>query len=214
MRETCLSELTKIRKFVFADLKNSGNPKSLEAYNNYWLELENNFLKLERVDLLEQFFVDFLTIQSNGVIPKRDELMNNFVNFYANAAKFQSKESILRNLYKYSLYFLRISFADVKDPDIRAKIEEINCENAKDAYPFLMEVFEDYDYAHINKKMLIEILNTVIGFIHDRNSLNPSQIALSFAGLSGEINKMMILKDYVPKFKVDKTDYVVNSSAN
>ncbi len=214
MQENCLTELTKIRKFVFADLKNSGNVKLLEAYNNYWIELENNFLKLERVDLMEQFFVDFLTIQNNGIIPKRDELMNDFVKFYTGASKFQSKELVLRNLYKYSVYFLKISFADVNDFEIKAKIDEINSEGAKDAYPFLMEVFEDYDYAHINKKMLLEILDTVIGFIYDRNSLKPSQIALSFAGLSNEINKMMVLKDYVPKFKVDKKDYTINNIVN
>lgn len=209
-----MTELTKIRKFVFADLKNSKNIRLLEAYNNYWMELENNFLKLDKIDLMEQFFVDFLTIQNNGVIPKKDELMGEFVRFYANAAKFQSKELVLRNLYKYSVYFLKISFADIQDNEIKAKIVEINSEDAKDAYPFLMEVFEDYDYAHINKNMLLEILDTIISFIYDRNSLKPSQMALSFAGLSNEINKMMILKDYVPKFKIDKKDVTINHLVN
>ena len=52
--------------------------------------------------------------------------------------------------------------------------------------------------------MLIEILDTVIGFICERNSKKPSQVALSFAGLSNEINKMLILKDYTPTFVAEQ----------
>ena len=36
-----LSELSKIRKFVFSDLKNAN---LLDVYNNLWLEMENLFL--------------------------------------------------------------------------------------------------------------------------------------------------------------------------
>lgn len=102
------------------------------------------------------------------------------------------------------MYFLKLEFSKVADDMIREKVETINAYGAKDAFPFLMEVFEDYDYAHINKNMLMDILNTVIGFIEDRNSLEPLQKAVSFAGLSTEINKMMVLKDYVPKFVVEE----------
>ena len=87
---------------------------------------------------------------------------------------------------------------------IREKVEIINNYGAKYEYDLLMEVFEDYYFAHINKNMLMDILNTVIGFIEDRNSLEPLQKAVSFAGLSTEINKMMVLKDYVPKFVVEE----------
>lgn len=200
------SEITKIRKFIFADIKNAayGHIGLLEAYNTYWLEMENNFLNLENVNLLEQFLVDYLTIQDNGLIPPRDELMKIFVEYYFRATKFQKKEIVLRNIYRYSVYFLKISFGQIPDNEIKEKIDRINKLEAKDAFPFLMEVFEDYDYAHINKNMLLDILDTVIGFINDRNSAEPSQMAVSFAGLSNEINKMMILKDYVPKFIVEE----------
>lgn len=202
-----VSELTKIRKFIFSDIKSACEyaPGLLEAYNTYWLEMENNFLNICDVNLFEQFIVDYLTIQDNGLIPDKKELMTIFCEYYTRATKYQSKEIVLRNIYRYSIYFLKISFGQIKDKEIKAKIAEINSLGAKDAYPFLMEVFEDYDYAHINKNMLLDILDTVIGFIHDRNSKEPSQMAVSFAGLSNEINKMMILKDYVPKFIVEET---------
>lgn len=201
-----MSIVSKIRKFVLSELVNSG---LIDVYVTYWLELENSFLDAgERLNenLLEKFFVDYLTIQNNGVIPKKENLFLNFVEFYRNASKFQKKELIIKNIYRYSIYYLRIIFAQLSDDEIRVKIKQINAYNAKDAYPYLMEVFEDYEYAHINRAMLLEILDTVIGFIEERNSKKPSQIALSFAGLSTEINKMLVLKDYTPHFVIEEND--------
>ncbi len=201
-----MSVVSKIRRFVMGELANSG---LLDIYVTYWLELENSFLDAaERVNenLLEKFIVDYLTIQNNGIIPKKEQLFMNFVDFYRKASRFQKKEIIIKNIFRYSVYYLKIFFATLADDDIRLKIKKINAYNAKDAYPFLMEVFEDYEFAHINRAMLLEILDTVIGFIEERNSKKPSQIALSFAGLSTEINKMLILKDYTPHFVVDDSN--------
>ena len=209
-----LSELSKIRKFVFSDLKNAN---LLDVYNNLWLEMENLFLSAsEKVNqnLMEKFLVDYLTIQKNAVIPKKEELLNEFLDFYQKITKYQEKEIVIKNIYRYAMYYLRITFADLHDAEIRKKIKTINALNALDAYPFLMEVFEDFEFAHINRAMLLEILDTVLGFIYERNSKKPSQIALSFAGLSKEINKMLVLKDYTPRFVVEKNEIPQGETIN
>lgn len=195
-------EITKIREFVYERM--NASTVSMEAFALYWVAMENNFFNTGDFSLFERFFSDYLTIQNNGVVPDEDAVAENFVKYFNKASRFQKKEIILRNIYRYSVYFLKLEFSKISDDMIREKVEIINTYGAKDAYPFLMEVFEDYDYAHINKNMLMDILNTVIGFIEDRNSLEPLQKAVSFAGLSTEINKMMVLKDYVPKFVVEE----------
>ncbi len=209
-----LSNISRIRKFISAELINSG---LLDVYTTYWLDMENAYLEAgEKVNknLLEKFFIDYLTIQNNGIITKKENLFANFVDFYQKASRFQDKEIIIKNIFRYSVYYRKITFADISDGDIRIKIKKINAYNAKDAYPFLMEVFEDFEFAHINRAMLLEILDTVIGFIEERNSKKPSQIALSFAGLSTEINKMLILKDYTPKFIVDEAESKSSNTIN
>lgn len=209
-----LSNVSKIRRFISSELLNSG---LLDVYTTFWLEMENSFLdageKLKK-NLLERFFKDYLTIQNNGVIPQKSELFQNFVDFYQKASKFQKKELIIKNIYRYSVYYQKITFAELSDADIMDKIKKINAYNAKDAYPFLMEVFEDFEFAHINRSMLLEILDTVIGFIEERNSKKPSQIALSFAGLSTEINKMLVLKDYTPRFVLEEDELPENDTIN
>lgn len=209
-----LTEVSKVRRFIFSDLGNMGL-KSI--YNTYWLEMENLFIDAsEKVgkNLFELFLVDYLTIQKNAVIPKKENLLKEFVDFYQEISKFQSREIIIKNIFRYSMYYLRITFADLQDEDIRRKIKTINALNASDSYPFLMEIFEDYEFAHINRAMLLEILDTVLGFINERNSKKPSQIALSFAGLSTEINKMLVLKDYTPHFVVEETNYLEKETIN
>ena len=209
-----LTEVSKVRRFIFSDLGNMGL-KSL--YNTYWLEMENLFIDAsEKVgkNLFELFLVDYLTIQKNAVIPKKENLLKEFVDFYQEISKFQSREIIIKNIFRYSMYYLRITFADLQDEDIRRKIKTINALMAYDSYPFLMEIFEDYEFAHINRAMLLEILDTVLGFINERNSKKPSQIALSFAGLSTEINKMLVLKDYTPHFVVEETNYLEKETIN
>ena len=209
-----LSNVSRIRKFVSAELMNSGLS---DIYSSYWLEMENSYLDAgEKVNenLLEKFYTDYLTIQNNGVIPKKEDLFLNFVDFYQKAIKFQKKELIIKHVFRYSVYYLKIMFAELSDEEIKKKIIKINEYSAKDAYPFLMEVFEDFEFAHINKAMLLEILDTVIGFIEERNSKKPSQIALSFAGLSNEINKMLVLKDYTPRFVMEESELPEDNTIN
>ena len=214
MDKNVLAEETgKIRNFVFQDLKNSG---MLNEVYSYWVELENNLSG----DLYRpvNFIRDYLTIQNGGKITEFENLAKDFIIFYAKITKYQSKNVIIKNLCRYSLYYKKIASGCISDPDIKEKIDIINSCGAKDAYPFLMEVFEDYDFAHINKHMLLDILDTVISFIEERNSVSPSQIALSFAGLSKEINKMMVLKDYMPKFVTENPEIsdltTINSLSN
>lgn len=188
-----------------------------EIYSSHWLDMENSYLEAgEKVNknLLERFFVDFMTIQNNGIIPSREDLFINFVEFYRTAEKFQKKDLIIKNLMRYSVYYLKILFAKLTDDEIRLRIKKINAYDATDSYPFLMEVFEDYENANINRTMFLEILDTVINFIEARNSAKPSQVALSFAGLSTEINKMLVLKDYMPKFVVDVEEFPEKSTIN
>jgi len=201
-----LSEISKIRKFIHSDLKNLS---LLDVYNNYWLEMEEKFLEAsEKINenLLEKFLIDYLTIQNNSIIPLQTNLFKEFLDFYQKIIKYQNRNIIIKNIYRYSIYYIKLIFADIRDEEIRKKIKMINALNATDSYPFLMEVFEDFEFAHINRAMLLEILDTVLGFVDERNSKKPTQIALSFAGLSNEINKMLVLKDYIPKFVIDKED--------
>ena len=97
-----LSNVSKIRKFITAELKKSG---LIDLYSTYWLEMETSYIEASEREnriLLEEFFLDYLTIQNDGVIPKKENLFSNFVEFYQKVSKFQKKDLIIKNIFRYS----------------------------------------------------------------------------------------------------------------
>lgn len=192
------SQVDLIRNFVYKELKDSGK---IHIFNTYWLGLENT-LK----DLTQAFLIDYLTIQHNGVIPKENELFSAFVSFYGKISRLKANDDMIKHIYRYAKYYNQICVSDIKDNILKEKLITINSFNAKDTYPYLMEVFEDYEFAHINKHMLMEILDTIISFIKMRNEKGANLYGLNFAELSTDINKMLALKDYTPKIVTKEVD--------
>ncbi len=185
------TQLDLIRNYVYSVLKDSGQ---LHIFSTYWLEVEKKLGNLQ-----ENFLIDYITIQQNGSIPKKEELFTSFVLFVDKMIKLKQRDDIIKQLYRYSNYYLKIVRSDIHDSSLKQKLEYINSFEAKDTYPYLMEVFEDYDFAHINKHMLLDILDTVITFVDQREKCPSSPIAVNFAALSKDINRMLVLKNFMPK---------------
>lgn len=185
------SQVDLIRNYVYKELKEA---KQIHIFNTYFLVLEKTL-----ANLTNAFFVDYLTIQNNGLMPKPNDLYNVFVQFFNNMSKLKSKDEIIKHLYRYASYYIKITQSDVKDEVLKRKLVEINGYDAKDTYPYLMEVFEDYDFAHINKHMLLDILDMVIVFVEQRHNEVETSLSVNFASLSKDINRMLLLKDFTPK---------------
>ena len=109
----------------------------------------------------------------------------------------KSDENILKHIYRYSTYYLKILTLDIADVDIRRLVEKINKLGATDIYSYLLEVFEDYEFAHINKNMFVDILETVVEYAANRKFSHKESIP--FSVLSCELNKMLAMKNYVPQ---------------
>ncbi|MDD3236714.1 MAG: hypothetical protein PHV37_01285 [Candidatus Gastranaerophilales bacterium] len=190
LQEKTAIQLDCIRDFVRHKLKSKG---LMHIYNTYWLGMEVALSELE-----VPFLIDYLTIQNNGKVSKIHELFDDFKSFFLSISRYKNNEQILKHIYRYSSYYKRIVEADVEDLLIREKIETINSYEAVDTYSYLMEVFEDYEFVHISKKMLLEILNTIIMFVKERAIQNLDSKDMSFANLSSQINKMLTLKNFAP----------------
>ena len=185
------SQKNNISNYVYKQLREE---KQTHIYNTYWLGLEN-LLK----EKYESFLTDYLTIQNNGLIPKQGELYLNFMAFFQKISKLKSKEDMIKHMFRYANYYVKITTSEIKDVELKKRLDIINNYKASDTYPYLMEVFEDYEFAHINKHMLIEILETITSFVEQREQSIPNKLGLNFAQLSSDINRMLALKDYTPK---------------
>lgn len=155
--------------------------------------------------LFEEFLKDWLTIRNDGKIPRDESLSSEFVIYFQKISELRTENEILTELAKYAKYFLKLSVADIQFEQAKEKIKQINSYNARDAYPFLMEVMDDVENERINEEILDAILNTVLSFIRERESGSMSAITASFANLSSDVNRMLALKAYSPKI-ISETD--------
>lgn len=187
-----------IRNFIYNQLK---SVDLFHIFNTYWLTTEKNL-----DSNINKFLVDYLTIQNNGLIPKQNNLYKDFVEFFNKLTKYRTKDEAVKHIYRYANYYTRIINSDIKDADLKVKLNEINSCKAYDTYPYLMEVFEDYEYAHINKHILLEILDMVILFVNKRESKSNDAIGVNFASLSKDINKMLALREHTPRIVTQEFD--------
>lgn len=179
-----------------------------KLYKTSYFYLIENFWEKCRKDYSEEFIfnflIDFLTIQNKGKITNGVNVVKIFITYFNNYKNKDILTELFIQITKYLKYYDIIINEKSKNKKINNLLHKINKTRSKEAYPYLMEVFEDYEYARINTDMLIEILNTVLLFINHQDDEKINSIVKNFNQLSDEINKMLFLKILTPKIiKVD-----------
>jgi uncharacterized protein with ParB-like and HNH nuclease domain/predicted transport protein len=181
-----LSQSDLIRNYVLMKLE----PKEQEVlYKSYWYPMEKGFGNHNESSIFDRFMRDYLTLKT-GRIPNIKKVYSDFKEY---AAKQQESdiEAILKDIYEYSKYFVRLAFQTEKDKEINDILKDINSLKVDVSYPFLLEVYNDYNKQILSKADFIAILKLVESYVFRRaicgiptNSLNKT-----FSTLSKEVNK-------------------------
>jgi len=139
---------------------------------------------------------DYLTIKMHN-IPKENEVYSVFKQFFK--MENTSVEEHVKDIYYYSKFFTVLAFEKTDDDSIAQKIQDINSLPVDVAYPFLLQVFADFDKGVISHEMFLEILDLVESYVFRRqiceiptNSLNNT-----FAALYSLIDK----ENYLPSLR-------------
>lgn len=186
-----LSQADLIRNFVLMKLE----PKEqAELYNEYWYPMEKSFGDFNDATLFDRFVRDYLTMKT-GRIPNIQEVYSTFKE-HVHQYKDLSVEQIVQDIYRYSKHFVKIVFQKEKDKVINQALADINILKVDVSYPFLLEIYDDYDQQILSKDDFVNILKLVEAYIFRRsicgvptNSLNKT-----FATLSKEIDKVNYLE--------------------
>lgn len=174
-----------------------------------WQEIILSYNNLGVTNVLKSFIRDFLAIQNNGRIPTEKALYKNFKSYFNKMSEFQTNQSIIENMYKYSQFYLKILLADFEDAEIQSQIISINENRGQDAYPYLMEVLDDLENSHIDRGIFFDILTMINSFLVCRGDDNSSDMTMNFASLSSDLNKMLALKEYQPEVS-DESKITIN----
>lgn len=196
-----LSQADLIRNYVLMGQKPSFQKR---LYETYWLPMEQRFGD-QYTGRFDEFIRDYLTLKTRQIPNIRNvyDSFKAYVQEKTNSETEETIETIVADISRYSKHYVRIALSKEEDIDIRDCFADINALEVTVAFPFLLEVYEDYTREWIQKSELIEILRLAESYVFRRaicdiptNSLNRT-----FAGrLMPKVNKSNYLESLKKAF--------------
>lgn len=173
-----LEQADLIRNFLLMDLNDKFQK---EMYESYWYEMEN-LLK----ETLSDFFRDYLIIKTKK-IPGKNVVYNEFKDYFYNNFERSPKsvEILVQDMYYYANLYKNIVYRTEKNTLINQYFVNLNRLDVKVVYPFILELYSDYDKKLLSEEDFIYILNLLESCIVRRvivglppNSLGKITISL------------------------------------
>ena len=162
-----LSEADLIRNYILMGLEHE---LQTEIYQNLWRPMELDFGQEAYGDQFDDFMRHYLTIKS-GDIPKLSEVYEAFKEY---AVKYFSDGGNVRDLVadirKFAKYFVGMAL----DKEANKKLSPLFNDLFKDlnytvAYPFLMEVYADFEVGSLSEREFMEIIQLVESYVFRRS---------------------------------------------
>ncbi|RLI70968.1 hypothetical protein DRO91_06165, partial [Candidatus Heimdallarchaeota archaeon] len=141
-----LSQADLIRNYVLMGLE----PREQESlYNNYWFPMEQSFGQTDYVRQFDRFMRDYLTVRT-GSIPNIRAVYEAF-KAYARRNDTGTITDVVSDIYTYSKYFVRWALGKETDSELAKLLHEINTLKVDVAYPFLLELYDDYSNERLSR---------------------------------------------------------------
>ena len=182
-----LSQADLIRNYVLMDMP----PKEQDAlYTAYWRPMELEFVG-SNDSQFDEFVRHYLTIKT-GEIPRLGDIYDAFK---AYSFKFvtagQSMDDLVVELRQYAKRYGAIALGKEDDKKLRRAFKDLDQIKADVVYPFLLEVYSDYEAGTITHQEMLDVIEMVTSYVFRRavcrvptNSLNKT-----FAGFSSVVRK-------------------------
>ena len=217
-----LSQADLIRNFVLMGLDSK---RQEEIYNNFWFPIERDFGHAQGSEYFDRFMRDYLTIKT-GQIPNIGEVYSTFKD-YLKSANYEV-EKLVSDIRYSSKFYSKLAFEREEDPLLNHIIQDINTLKVDVAFPFLLEVYVDFDKKLLTKQEVLETFKLVESYVFRRticdiptNSLNKT-----FANLHNAIDKdnylqslkaILVQKDTYRRFPNDiefKENFMIKNIYN
>lgn len=173
-----LSQVDLIRNFVLMDLPTAEQAK---LWKNFWRPMELDFSRAGGEGAFDEFARAYLTVVT-GSIPRLGDIYEAFKDYAAERLMYDgSIEALVVELREYSKRYCAIALGEETNAALRMAFNELANIRADVVYPFLLEVYTDYDLNTISAHELLEVVNLVISYVLRRavsgyatNSLNTT----------------------------------------
>jgi len=189
-----LSQADLIRNYILMGLK----PKQqLIIYEDYWQHIERLCTVQEsNENRVSDFIRDFLTIEKRD-IPTKSKVFQAFKDNYK-TIEYESLSGHLNKIKRFATFYNKlINSSNESDPAISRQIYLINKLEINVSYPFLLEVYSDYEGKKIDKDTLVAVFELVQTFVWRR----------FIVGLPTNALNKIFMRLYED---VDKSDYLAS----
>lgn len=189
-----LSQADLIRNYILMNLDYNEQER---VYNTYWdfIEKHASFessCELSNESKVSDFIRDYLTLK-NKKIPNKG---NVYAEFKTKYPSFDNLDRALTPIKQYAKHYYKLINPEREpDKEIQEELKSINRLESTVAYPFLLQIYNDYANRVIEKAVFIEILKLIQSFILRR----------FITGLPTNALNKIFMNLYE---KVDKTNYL------
>ncbi len=183
-----LSQADLIRNFVLMGLEPDYQTR---LYEHYWHPMEQDFGQAAYTAHFDSFMRHYLTVRT-GSIPRLGDV---YEAYKAYARQEQSKgasiEDLVKEVRSYARHYGVIALGHQSEAKLAEAFHDIRELKVDVAYPFLLEVFDDFDNGRLNTEDFCDVLRLVESYVFRRaicaiptNSLNKT-----FANFARAIDK-------------------------
>ncbi|RDH11541.1 DUF262 and DUF1524 domain-containing protein [Tsukamurella pulmonis] len=182
-----LSQADLIRNFVLMDMP----PRRQEAlYTSEWRPMELEFAGASEGQF-DEFVRHYLTIKT-GDIPRLGDIYDAFKEHAgARLGAGEGIDSLVVELRKYARRYCAMTQGRESDAGLRQAFQDLDQIKADVVYPFLLEVYTDYELGTLSQQDFLTIVRLVTSYVFRRavcriptNSLNKT-----FAGFGAAVRK-------------------------
>lgn len=192
-----LSQADLIRNYVLMGLD---SPEQAQLYKDYWYPIEQKFRYGGNGDQFDRFMRDYLTLKQ-GTIPNIDKVYVTFKAYHRSKMTTPLKEFVA-DITRYAEYFANMAFSHERESTIKQAMQDINTLKVDVAYPFLLEVYDDYINKRLSLADFVAIIRLVESYVFRRAICGIPTNALNkiFSTLAKEIDKEHYLESVQATF--------------
>ena len=189
-----LSQADLIRNYILMGLEPI---EQQTLYEDYWYRMEQAFGQTYYAEWFDSFMRDYLTVKT-GNIPNIREVYATFKTYCQSVKSAISIADIVAEIYRFSRHYIRFVLDKEPDAELRSAFGNINTLQVNVAFPFFLELYEDYTSGLIDHSILLEILRLVESYVFRRSicGIPTNSLNKTFAALSREIDKNAYLDSF------------------
>ncbi len=161
-----LSQADLIRNFILMGLEPQ---HQIQLYKEYWRPMEVAFGQEAYARHFDDFMRYYLTVKT-GKLPNIRKVYEVFKEYARNAEVNKiGIDVILADLHKFASYYCAMELGHEENPELKDAFKDIRELKANVAYPFLLEIYNDYAEKIMSPEELLEAVRLVESYVFRRS---------------------------------------------